>query len=100
MSFERIFLDPAPGWTVDESDFGPVQERLFSGVNALMQPQDARQYVYVLNPVEESKFFVPPEPGAVIQLGRLDISWRSAFGEPGRLLTSVRLSHLYPSRSY
>ncbi|VDC06697.1 unnamed protein product [Peniophora sp. CBMAI 1063] len=92
MSFERILLDPAPGWSLDSSpssSFAPTQDKLFSGANALMQPQDARQYVYVLSPLEESTFFVPPEPGAVIQLGRLDISWRSAFGEPGRLLTSM-----------
>ena len=54
MSFERILLDPAPGWSVDTSSFAPSQDKLFTGPNALMQPQDARQYVYVLSPVVES----------------------------------------------
>jgi len=48
-----------------------------------------RQYVYILTPKNIELF--PPiyAPGSIIPLGRLDISWRSSFGEPGRLLTSM-----------
>ncbi|KAI0029736.1 hypothetical protein K488DRAFT_55711 [Vararia minispora EC-137] len=93
MSFERIFLEPAPGWIVEDVNFGlgpsDSRELLLFGPMAMMQPQDARQYIYILKPVEPSEFFVQPVPGAVIPLGRLDLSWRSTFGEPGRLLTSM-----------
>lgn len=55
-----------------------------------MQPQDMRQYIYILSPKAVPEFPVTHAPGSVISLGRLDIAWRSSFGEPGRLLTSVR----------
>ncbi|KAF9234782.1 DUF974-domain-containing protein [Melanogaster broomeanus] len=34
-------------------------------------------------------FPVSQPPGSIVPLGRLDISWHSQFGEPGRLLTSM-----------
>jgi hypothetical protein len=55
-----------------------------------MQPQDMRQYIYILVPKVLSGLPITHAPGSVISLGRLDIAWRSSFGEPGRLLTSVR----------
>ncbi|KAG5645043.1 hypothetical protein DXG03_007222 [Asterophora parasitica] len=54
-----------------------------------MQPQDIRQYIYILSPKSASLSPISYTPGAVIPLGRLDIFWRSSFGEPGRLLTSM-----------
>jgi hypothetical protein len=62
---------------------------LLSGPNSILQPKDIRQYLYILSPSNLRLF--PPEhpPGTSIPLGRLDISWRSFFGEPGRLVTSV-----------
>jgi len=35
-------------------------------------------------------------PGSIIPLGRLDISWKSSFGEPGRLLTSMLSRRIPP----
>jgi hypothetical protein len=55
-----------------------------------MQPQDMRQYIYILAPKVLPDLPITHTPGSVISLGRLDIAWRSSFGEPGRLLTSVR----------
>lgn len=71
-------------------------DSLYSGPMALMQPQDMRQYIYILTPIGSSlpEFPVTHDPGSVISLGRLDISWRSSLGEPGRLLTSVSFYHL------
>ncbi|KAH8829628.1 DUF974-domain-containing protein [Flagelloscypha sp. PMI_526] len=82
--FEHIRLEPTESWT--SVDFN---ESIDEHCNALMQPQDVRQYVYLLSP--KSFDAVPPTltPGTVIPLGRLDIAWRSSFGEPGRLLTSM-----------
>lgn len=54
----------------------------------VMPSGEIRQYLYVLNPKDARKKR-DESPGSVIPLGRLDISWTSAFGETGRLLTSV-----------
>jgi len=105
MWFERMIFEPAPGWRVQDANLLPdSQESLFSGAMAMMQPQDTRQYVYILNETDPSNIPVQHAPGTILPLGRLDISWRSSFGEPGRLLTSVsqavRLSGLFhPSLS-
>jgi trafficking protein particle complex subunit 13 len=90
MWFERIIFEPAPGWHVQDANLLPdSQESLFSGTMAMMQTQDMRQYVYILNEIDPPNIPVQHAPGTVLPLGRLDISWRSSFGEPGRLLTSV-----------
>ena len=102
-------LEPVEGWqvhldvnsppnqaaNVEDNKEHPLANQLFSGSMSLVQPQDTRQYIYVLAPTSskdgknESLYYPSPVPGSVIPLGRLDISWRSAMGEPGRLLTSV-----------
>ena len=98
--FERMRLECVDGWQADDANTmgAGEKESLFVGPAALMQPQDTRQYIYILQPVSAPPFPVTHEPGSSIPFGRLDISWRSAFGEPGRLLTSVRqLHHLVDS---
>ncbi|KAF7983071.1 hypothetical protein HWV62_23979 [Athelia sp. TMB] len=90
--FERMDLEPVDGWKVqDENVMGEGSEKqsIFAETTALMQPQDLRQYVYTLVPMNVPSFPVTHTPGTIIPLGRLDISWRSTFGEPGRLLTSM-----------
>ncbi len=90
MWFERIILEPAPGWNIQDANVLPDSQRsLFSDAMAMMQPQDMRQYIYILTETNPPAIPVQHEPGAILPLGRLDISWRSSFGEPGRLLTSV-----------
>ncbi|KAI6036882.1 DUF974-domain-containing protein [Pisolithus microcarpus] len=96
---EKVFLETstcAEGWTA--TDMNQVRSGtndsaestpLFSGSVALMQPQATRQYIYVLLPTTIPTFLAPAQPGSVISLGRLDISWRTYFGEPGRLLTAM-----------
>jgi trafficking protein particle complex subunit 13 len=95
--FEKIELLPETGLVAEDAHtiaLGKSSSEsiaLLSGPNSILQPKDVRQYLYVLTPTEERLF--PPQypPGSVIPLGRLDISWRSFFGEPGRLVTSVSL---------
>ncbi|TFK55011.1 DUF974-domain-containing protein [Heliocybe sulcata] len=92
--FERIYFECSEGWTAYDTSTIPSkssehQETVFDGSSALMQPQDMRQYIYILTPAHIPEFPIAHSPGAVIPLGRLDISWRSSFGEPGRLLTST-----------
>ena len=91
---QRMKFESVEGWNVADVNGGhgganEDAESLFTGDLALMHPQDTRQYVYILSPTIIPSFPVIHAPGAIIPLGRLDISWRSAFGEPGRLLTSV-----------
>ncbi|KAG9122718.1 hypothetical protein FRC07_000775 [Ceratobasidium sp. 392] len=84
LHFERIQFECAEGWKLDSPPSG--MDKL-----ALLHPQDLRQYMYILMPTPEAtpSFPIPYPPGTMIALGRLDMSWRSSFGEPGRLLTSM-----------
>ncbi|ESK88422.1 hypothetical protein Moror_14744 [Moniliophthora roreri MCA 2997] len=92
--FERMRFESVEGWDVKDTD-GVDKDRvteedgLFSGSAALMQPQDMRQHIYILHPKSPPLEPVNHAPGTIIPLGRLDISWRSSYGEPGRLLTSM-----------
>lgn len=97
MWFERMKFECAEGWSViDANTTGDDEDqRLFSGSTALMQPQAIRQYIYILTPTSSFSFPIAHPAGSVVPLGRLDISWRSQFGEPGRLLTSM-LSRRFP----
>lgn len=92
--FERMRLECTDEWeTIDGNVLpgpdGNGQASIFFGNMALMQPQDMRQYLYILTPKVLDLSPSSPAPGSTIPLGRLDISWRSHFGEPGRLLTSM-----------
>lgn len=90
MWFERMRFECVDGWEVKDGNVSHKNgENLFSGSAAIMQPQDIRQYVYILTPTSFPSFPVTHAPGTIIPLGRLDLAWRSSFGEPGRLLTSV-----------
>ncbi|PVG02984.1 DUF974-domain-containing protein [Serendipita vermifera] len=94
MWFEKLEFRPVDGWTsVDSktSDQSPkiMDETEGRSPNSLVHPQDTIQYVYTLMPAMIPVFPVKPVPGSVIPLGRLDMVWRSTFGEPGRLLTSM-----------
>ncbi|KAF5373020.1 hypothetical protein D9758_001739 [Tetrapyrgos nigripes] len=92
--FEHMSFEPVENWNskdlnLIDGDKTEQEVSLYSGSTALMQPQDMRQYIYVLTPKSVSLEPVVHAPGTIIPLGRLDISWRSSFGEPGRLLTSM-----------
>ncbi|KAF9228765.1 DUF974-domain-containing protein [Gyrodon lividus] len=96
MWFDRMELECAEGWSAVDANhmIGADDSRgaklpLFSGSMALMQPQAIRQYIYILSPTTVPTFPISHQPGTIVPLGRLDISWRSQFGEPGRLLTSM-----------
>lgn len=89
MWFERMHFESVEGWQAEDVNVADGDET-FAESMTLMQPQDIRQFIYVLCPITPPSFPVQHAPGSVIPLGRLDISWRSTLGEPGRLLTSVR----------
>ncbi|KAF9036963.1 DUF974-domain-containing protein [Hymenopellis radicata] len=90
--FERMIFESVDGWEAQDANKvsgGREEDGLFSASMELMHPQDMRQYIYVLKP--STLTLEPPiyTPGTSIPLGRLDLSWRSSYGEPGRLLTSM-----------
>ncbi|RXW20738.1 hypothetical protein EST38_g5097 [Candolleomyces aberdarensis] len=91
MYFERMRFECTENWDVEDANYKDDDKTtsIFSGALAIMQPQDTRQYIYILK--TKTSTTVPPTltPGSITPLGRLDISWRSSFGEPGRLLTSM-----------
>ncbi|KAF4604062.1 hypothetical protein EYR40_001245 [Pleurotus pulmonarius] len=91
--FERMQFQCIDDWQVEDIN---CDDSVFSGSMALMQPQDMRQYIYILTPTTVPLASTLPTPGSTMPLGRLDISWRSSFGEPGRLLTSM-LSRRIPA---
>jgi hypothetical protein len=101
--FEHMSLQATEEWLVNDVNHQMVDgvlQRLFLGPAALMQPQDIRHFVYILSPKTPSTSPVPFPPGTIIPLGRFDIAWRSLFGEPGRLLTSVSIFCLESSPTY
>jgi trafficking protein particle complex subunit 13 len=89
LAFERVKLMPAPGWICYASD---APEPAIAG---LVHPQDVRQAIFTLTPEASDagleRMRAEKAPGSIIPLGQLDIAWRSAFGEPGHLVTSVRV---------
>ncbi len=102
--FERLDFRPVDGWTATDSNMldpstSSSRSRAFYGPGSLVQPQDTFQYVYILTPAFIPSFPSKPAPGTVIPLGRLDMAWRSNFGEPGRLLTSVSMILLVEART-
>ena len=82
------------GWEVHDAnditmDDDGQEQSIYPNSMPLIQPQDTRQYVYILSPKVTVLTPLTYAPGSVVPLGRLNIAWRSLFGEPGRLLTSI-----------
>ncbi|KAG8831583.1 hypothetical protein FRC17_002899 [Serendipita sp. 399] len=94
MWFEHLEFRPVDGWVSTEENMLDdtnvlVGEAPIYGPKVMVQPQDTFQYLYTLIPSNISLFPTKEVPGSVIPLGRLDVAWRTTFGEPGRLLTSM-----------
>lgn len=89
MRFECVEDWEAKDANVIAVDDDGQEQSIYSNSMTLIQPQDTRQYVYILSPKVIVLTTVTYAPGSVVPLGRLNIAWRSLFGEPGRLLTSV-----------
>lgn len=83
---EQVALESSAHFTVkslNESDSG---ESVFGDI-PLLQPQESCQYLYCLTPKENISKEMKLLAAAKI-IGKLDIIWRSNFGEKGRLQTS------------
>ncbi|KAF5358522.1 hypothetical protein D9756_001759 [Leucocoprinus leucothites] len=91
MHFEQLSFEPTDEWQVQDPNITDEGQSIFIGSIALMNPQDIRQYVFILSPTSESALrpLAVHTPGSIYPLGKLNIIWRSSYGEPGRLLTST-----------
>ncbi|KAH8102923.1 DUF974-domain-containing protein [Cristinia sonorae] len=89
MWLSKVHFECTDSWVSEDINGDQDGVSLFSGPVALIQPQDLRQYIYVLTPKSIPKFPHTLVPGSSIPLGRLHLEWRSSFGEPGRLSTSM-----------
>ncbi|CAG8544498.1 2446_t:CDS:1 [Acaulospora morrowiae] len=63
----------------------PLEQESIFGNNSFLNPQDIRQYLYMLIPKPDVNDRLGRTTNA---LGKLDIVWRSHLGETGRLQTS------------
>ncbi|CAG8459447.1 5103_t:CDS:1 [Paraglomus brasilianum] len=62
-----------------------ISKKSIFGAYNYLNPQDIRQYLYMLTPKPSADDRIARTTNA---LGKLDIIWRSSFGETGRLQTS------------
>ncbi|KAJ9474030.1 hypothetical protein PHBOTO_004109 [Pseudozyma hubeiensis] len=98
-----LTLKPAPGWEWESVDRPESGEAMWiqSGSNEILADGDVRQYLFRLMPEKEAALTEEVLKGGIDlgmsaeglvmrgdALGHLDISWRMASGEPGRLQTS------------
>jgi len=102
LSLEKVLLEPSQLFGVtslnavqEEDEAGTeVTRSVFGKVNSL-QPQDSRQYLFCLTPKPEVKSNHKLMRG-VTNIGKLDIVWRTAMGDRGRLQTS-QLQRMAPN---
>ena len=79
ITMERFMLNPHDGYACKAVDDGSSSQRVF------LKPKDVKQFLFRLTPKS-----VADEHAARTNtsLGRLDVAWRSALGEPGSLETN------------
>ncbi|RKP09414.1 hypothetical protein THASP1DRAFT_8966, partial [Thamnocephalis sphaerospora] len=95
MCLDRIYLEAADGFSARDlnlvldrkpDDDTPLDEQpTVFGDTEFLQPQDIRQYLFLLTADSAAN---DPAARNSNALGKLDIVWRTTFGEFGRLQTS------------
>lgn len=106
ISFSSVEFLPVPGITVVEAPASKSEQlegetrnsvrlTLFDSPAEMLQPGNTRQLLYVLAPAPrpdfpKSSLFLPHyNPGQMLPLGKLDLTWNGPYGEMGHLMTSV-----------
>lgn len=106
----ELTLKPAPGWkwvsvdrpSLNDADRGDEDMWILRGTDQVLADGDVRQYLFVLTPENKDQTLAEEvmqggidlgvtKEGLALRgdaLGHLDISWRMALGEAGRLQTS------------
>lgn len=64
-----------------------MEDRHLFGLVNVVQPGEVRQYLYCLKPSEEARRDFRILRGES-NIGKLDLVWRTSFGDRGRLQTS------------
>ena len=89
---EKLDLKPSSAFQstslVQYQDKDSDVPELFNGL--LLQPQDIRQYLFILKPSN------PNDTNLATDLGHLDISWRTNMGQHGHLETAPLIRKEYP----
>ncbi|KAI8333215.1 hypothetical protein BD560DRAFT_360566 [Blakeslea trispora] len=86
MFLERMKFEPSEYFTFEDMNgvVGCEKEETVFG-DHFIHPQDVRQYLYMLSPLDAQNDRISRTTNA---LGKLDIVWRSYMGDLGRLQTS------------
>lgn len=120
MVFDRVYLEAVHGMTsrmVKSRESTAQEDQDESEADKetrTLLPSETRQYLFLLSPTAHTqdeaavpRTSFPPihQPGAILPLGRLDLTWRSGLAhDPGRLQTStlnrrIPVSSIPPSRT-
>ncbi|XP_062510121.1 trafficking protein particle complex subunit 13-like [Corticium candelabrum] len=96
MYMESVTLEPSQNYDVVDLNIfcgqSDIKELTF-GKNSYLSAGDCRQYLYQLTP--KATFAVDRKKASVLNVGKLDMVWRTAMGERGRLQTS-QLQKMHP----
>ena len=95
LCLEKVGLEPSPMFRVMSLNQDDDSGKLVFGKVNVLQPQDSRQYLFSLTPRNDLKLSYKQLKGAT-NIGKLDIIWRTNFGDKGRLQTS-QLQRLAPN---
>ncbi|CAO3597552.1 unnamed protein product [Absidia cylindrospora] len=93
MYLERMKFDPSEYFDFEDLNHRQQLQQQVESMDCdlsvfgdyFIHPQDVRQYLYLLTPKQSQKDRIARTTNA---LGKLDIVWRSAMGDMGRLQTS------------
>lgn len=80
---EKVTMEPSETYTCKEIKPSPSAE---DHGNIFLQPKAVRQYLFCLSPINIDTSLTHYR--GVSSIGKLDMCWRSAMGEKGRLQTS------------
>lgn len=85
MFLERMKFESSEHFVFEDLNKTIAPESISVFKDGFMHPQDVRQYLYMLKPRDPKNDKIARTTNA---LGKLDIVWRSAMGDQGRLQTS------------
>jgi len=86
--YTRIDLNDLTTSRDDDPSKQQHKEVPLRGAETFLKPGDVRQFLYQLVP---QRGFINPADKKMEDLGRLEMAWKSAFGEPGRLHSMVNM---------
>ena len=94
LDVQRLELKPSSGFRATSLQEPNGEDTSIKDVfgGQLLQPQDIRQYLFILKPSNPQDRLLR----SMTDLGYLDISWRTTLGQPGHLETAPLIRKEYP----